>query len=51
MKPLSDKYLNGKLGIRPSRIIPVGESMGEAVPVEWCTRDDFKVFAMVSPSI
>jgi hypothetical protein len=24
--------------------------MGEAVPVEWCTNGDFRVFAMVSPS-
>jgi fermentation-respiration switch protein FrsA (DUF1100 family) len=32
------KYLNGKLGIPLSRIIPIGESMGGAIVVELCTR-------------
>ena len=51
IKPISDKCLNGKLGIRPSRIIPVGESMGGAVAIEWCAHDHFRAVVIISPSL
>lgn len=45
------QYLHKKLSIPPSRIIPVGESMGGAIVVELCTHYDFRAAVLISPAI
>jgi uncharacterized protein len=45
------QYLNKKLGIPISRIVPIGESMGGAIIIELCTHYDFLAAVLISPAL